>query len=100
MSLSDLASLGSFVSGVAILISLVLLYFQLRQVNAQMQQADRNQQSLMLQSRANRVVQLNLSYATNAELSQALSNALYTPDQLTAPQLVQFSGYLRAYFQH
>lgn len=34
MSRSDLASLGSFVSGFAVLVSLVFLYFQLRQMNS------------------------------------------------------------------
>jgi hypothetical protein len=47
MSLSDLAALGSFVSGVAVLVSLVFLYFQLRQVGAQVQQAERNQQAMI-----------------------------------------------------
>jgi hypothetical protein len=41
MSLSDLASLGSFVSGVAVLVSLVFLYFQLRQMNAQVLQTEK-----------------------------------------------------------
>lgn len=35
MMLSDLAALGSFVSGVAVLISLIFLWFQLRQMNEQ-----------------------------------------------------------------
>jgi hypothetical protein len=51
MSLSDLASLGSFVSGFAVLISLIFLYFQLRQVNRQVRQAEINQRSLVGQTR-------------------------------------------------
>lgn len=47
MSLSDLAALGSFVGGVAVLVSLIFLYFQLRQIGAQMAQADNNQRALM-----------------------------------------------------
>lgn len=35
MTLSDLAALGSFASGVAVLVSLVFLWFQLRQMNEQ-----------------------------------------------------------------
>src|SRR5215470_214537 len=54
MSLSDLASLGSFVSGIAVLASLVFLYFQLRQVKEQVKQAERNQKALVQQSRAAR----------------------------------------------
>ena len=45
MSLSDLASLGSFVSGVAVLISLIYLALQVRQT-------EKNQQSLMQQGQA------------------------------------------------
>jgi hypothetical protein len=51
MSLSDLAALGSFVSGVAVLASLGFLYFQMRQMGRQMQQTERNQKSLLMQQR-------------------------------------------------
>ena len=37
MSLSDLASLGSFVSGAAVLASLVFLFFQTRQMTSRVQ---------------------------------------------------------------
>jgi hypothetical protein len=52
MSLSDLASLGSFVSGLAILISLIFLFFQLRQIGEQIRQAERNQQASIRTTRA------------------------------------------------
>ena len=58
MSLSDLAAVGSFVSGVAVLISLVFLYFQLRQLNAQAIQSERNQRALMNQGVVARTVEL------------------------------------------
>ena len=45
MSLSDLASLGSFVSGVAVVVSFAFLGFQIRQAN-------RNQRSQIQQGRA------------------------------------------------
>ena len=57
MSLSDLASIGSLVSGVAVLVSLVFLYFQLRQVNTQVLQAEKNQRALMQQGRSARVIE-------------------------------------------
>ena len=44
MSLSDLAALGSFISGVAVVVTLVFLLVQMRQTN-------RNQKSLMQQGR-------------------------------------------------
>ena len=58
MTLSDLASLGSFVSGIAVLVSLVFLFFQMRQMSAQMDQTERNQKALMHQGITNRVSEL------------------------------------------
>jgi hypothetical protein len=55
MSLSDLASIGSFVSGVAVLISLVFLYFQLRQLRAQLAQAEVNQRAMINEASATRL---------------------------------------------
>jgi hypothetical protein len=52
MSLSDLASLGSFVSGFAVLISLIYLSLQVRQTK-------RNQQIAIRHSRASRIVELS-----------------------------------------
>ena len=55
MSLSDLASLGSFVSGFAVLVSLVFLYFQLQQLSEQAKQAEKNQKALIQVERAARI---------------------------------------------
>ena len=49
MSLSDLASIGSFISGVAVVVTLALLLVQTRQTN-------RNQRALMQQGRCARTV--------------------------------------------
>ena len=56
MSLSQLAEIGSFISGVAILSSLIFLCFQLRQINQQVKQAEKNQQSAIRQGQATRSV--------------------------------------------
>ena len=53
MSLSDLASLGTFVSGVAVIVSFVFLGLQIRQNN-------RNQRSLIQQGRADNNLELML----------------------------------------
>jgi hypothetical protein len=63
MSLSDLASLGSFVSGVAILVSLIYVALQLRQ-------SAKHQRALMNQGYVGRVIEI-LRWVTepgNAEL--------------------------------
>ncbi len=70
MTLSDLASLGSFVSGAAVLISLVFLYFQIRQVNAQVRQAERNQRALLQQGRAGRAADTNFEMARSNGASE------------------------------
>jgi len=57
MSLSDLASLGSFVAGFAVLTSLVYLALQVRQ-------SERNQQISIRHSRVSRTVELHLALAT------------------------------------
>jgi flagellar biosynthesis/type III secretory pathway M-ring protein FliF/YscJ len=59
MSLSDLAALGSFISGVAVLASLVFLFFQMRQMTEQVRQSERNQRALMQQGRSMRGMETN-----------------------------------------
>jgi hypothetical protein len=58
MTLTDLASLGSFVSGVAVLVSLVFVYFQMRQMTEQMRQTDKNQRAAIGMGRATRATNL------------------------------------------
>jgi hypothetical protein len=61
MTLSDLASLGSFISGAAVAVSLIFLALQMRQTN-------RNQKAEMQQARAARLVEFNLQ-AGNPEIA-------------------------------
>ncbi|MBV9045307.1 MAG: hypothetical protein JO348_12245 [Alphaproteobacteria bacterium] len=99
MTLNDLASLGSFVSGVAVLVSLVFLYFQLRQVTQQIQQAERNQQAGIRQGRTNRLVDIVLAGA-DPSLANAAHKAMAGDDSLTETELYQFRSYARAQFYH
>jgi hypothetical protein len=99
MSLSDLASLGSFVSGVAVLISLVFLYFQVRQVTAQVRQAERNQQASIRHTRISRAVQLQLDLADPGR-SEVWWKALIGPQEISETQLRQFFALSRAFFFH
>jgi hypothetical protein len=97
MSLSDLASLGSFVSGVAVLVSLLLLYIQLRQIAEQIRQAEKNQKAAIGQGRTNRMVELCLR-AAEPGLSQALTNASSNATDINPLQLFQLFNYSRALF--
>ena len=107
MSLSDLAALGSFISGFAVLVSLVFLYFQLRQIGAQVKQAEKNQQAAIRQGRSNRAVEIQLE-CTDAGVAEAVSKGLRADEDMTTTQLDQFNWWMRAacyhmddsYYQH
>ena len=67
MTLSDLASIGAFVSGIAVVFSFLFLALQLRQAN-------RNQKSLMQQGRSQRTVDL-LMRMTDPKLNDVMLRA-------------------------
>lgn len=95
MSLSDLASIGSFVSGAAVMVSLIFLYFQLRQVNAQAQQAERTQQATIRHTRAARIVDIALASA-EPSWAEAVRKGTNGDPELSATQLWQFNNYMIA----
>jgi hypothetical protein len=97
MSLSQLAEIGSFVSGVAILASLIFLYFQLRQINHQVRQAEKNQKSAIRQGRASRTVRIILA-GTDPSLADAFTKGTFGAEDISSTQLTQFSAALRAVF--
>jgi hypothetical protein len=100
MSLSDLASIGSFVSGVAVLISLVYLALQVRQ-------AERNQRAMLQHGRAARATDLLVRMAED-EIADVLSRGSFGEEELTKKEELQFVLIFRAniigmedtYFQH
>jgi len=98
MSLADLASLGSFVSGVGVLISLLLVVFQLSQVGAQMRQTERNQQAAIQQDRYSRVFDVNLA-TTDPAVAEAVAKGMAGARDMTLTQVMQFRGYTSARFQ-
>ena len=92
MSLSDLASLGSFVSGVAVLISLIYLALQVRQT-------ERNQQISIRHSRVSRTVELHLALA-EAAVADAWLHGSGNPHEMTQTEVSQYIHLCRAYFFH
>jgi hypothetical protein len=92
MALSVLASLGSFVSGIAVLISLIYLALQVRQT-------ERNQQVSIRHSRASRTVELHLAL-TDPAVAEAWLHGLGSPDEITRTELHQFTNLCRAFFFH
>jgi hypothetical protein len=97
MSLSDLAAIGSFVSGFAVLVSLVFLYFQLRQVNAQVVQAEKNQQATIRQARASRTIEVMLA-ASEPSLAGAIHKAFGGGAEMSDTEIGQFTQFCRASF--
>jgi hypothetical protein len=92
LNLSDLAALGSFVSGLAVLVSLVFLYFQLRQIGAQIAQAEKNQRALMSQGAIDRSVSMNCWLSDHSPLMVKASLAAET---LTNEEVYALSGIVR-----
>jgi len=92
MSLSDLASLGSFVSGFAVLISLIYLALQVRQT-------ERNQQIAIRHSRVSRIVELQVALADPA-VADAWLHGSGSPQEITPTELGQFTNLCRALFFH
>jgi hypothetical protein len=92
MTLTDLASFGSFVSGVAVLTSLIYLALQVRAT-------ERNQQISIRHSRASRTVELHLALADPAVADAWLRGTACSPE-ITQTQLTQFNNLCRAFFFH
>jgi len=97
MSLSDLASIGSFISGVAVLVSLIFLYFQLRQVNEQVKQAEKNQRTLIRSTRATRIIDIFLE-SSHPALADAVWLGNAASENMTDTQIHQFAQYATARF--
>jgi len=91
MSLSDLASLGSFVSGLAVLISLVYLALQVRQ-------AEKNQQAAIRQAAATRMVEYLMSAAAEPSLAETIGHGARGTEDMSEVALRQYSLFCRASF--
>lgn len=90
MSLSDLASIGSFISGAAVLVSLVYLSLQIRQNS-------RHSQALIQQGRAARVAETALRFA-ELRNSDGLDKCFNGDPDVSAKDLARFLYICRAAF--
>jgi len=107
VSLTDLAALGSFVSGLAVLASLGFLYFQMRQMTEQSRLAALNQRSLMLQERTNRTVE-NLFRQAEPHLMDLVprgwaGDTTMTDGEITAFMSTIYAGFINyenSFLQH
>ncbi|HEY2069307.1 MAG TPA: hypothetical protein VGG48_07120 [Rhizomicrobium sp.] len=100
MSLSDLASIGSLISGVAVLISLVYLALQVRQ-------AERNQRAAVQQARLSRSSDQLMGLA-DGPVARAWLKGMRGDDSLAGEEFLQFALFMTAmlrstedvFFQH
>jgi hypothetical protein len=89
MSLSDLALMGSLVSSIAVLISLIYLALQVRQ-------AERNQQASIRQGRATRAVDIILA-AGEPSYAEALPKGTAGSTVITLAEFGQFTAIYGAF---
>ena len=92
MSLGDLAAIGSFISGIAVLVSLIYLGLQVRQ-------AKLHQQAAIRQGRADRIVQMCFE-ASDPSVAQAVAKGYAGADDITETQLTQYHYICRGFFYH
>jgi hypothetical protein len=90
MSLSDLAAIGSFISGIAVFLSFIFLARQLRQAN-------RNQRSLMQQARTGRNVEILLKMAEPG-VCETLAEASANCAGMSDAKIWSFYGFGAAVF--
>jgi hypothetical protein len=88
MTLSDLASLGSFVSGVAVLVSLVYLAVQVRQT-------EKNQRALMNQGVATRAME-RIAWMAEPHISDLFTRAVAGDSEYSAQELFKLAVMLRS----
>lgn len=97
MTLSDLASIGSLVSGVAVLASLVFLYHQLRQIGAQIKQAEKNQMASIRSERTSRTLS-TLNALIEPSMADAYYKGMAADEDMSPTQIRQFSTYCMSWF--
>ena len=90
MSLSDLAAVGSLISGIAVFLSFIFLALQLRQAN-------RNQRSLMQQARTARNVEILLKMS-DPDTSETLAQANTDCTAMDDARIWSFYGFGAAVF--
>jgi hypothetical protein len=86
MSLSDLASIGSFVSGIAVVVSLVYLALQVRH-------AQKTQRALMHQARTERVVNAALT-SMQTDIAETVTK-IVNGNELSPREMLQSYYYMR-----
>ena len=90
MTLTELASVGSFISGIAVVVTLALLLLQMRQTN-------RNQKALIQQGRSTKVIAGGLRQS-ELEMSEICIRATQADTAMTAAEINAFVSFGSAMF--
>jgi len=90
MTLSDVAAIGSLVSGMAVLVSLVYLSLQVKQ-------AERNQQASIRSARASRIIDLFMG-SSEPSVAEAVVKGMRGFGEMSETQVFQFTSYGSARF--
>jgi hypothetical protein len=99
MTLADIASISSAISGIAVVASLVFLYFQVRQVGEQVKLAEKNQQAAIRQGRTTRIVDMMLA-TMEPNIAETMMKVARGDADITAVQLQQYRTYMVASINH
>jgi len=95
MLFSDLVSLGSFVSSLAVLISVAFLYFQMREMTEQTRQSVKHARAQTAQARADRFVDYQMRAAENPALAIVIRRGLSGDETMSEDELSQFTAWCR-----
>ena len=87
MSLTDLASIGSFISGIAVVVSLVYLAIQVRQ-------AQKTQRALMHQARTERIMNVSIE-CMRGDVAETLTKIANGEQMSTPLEMMQAYYYVR-----
>ena len=90
MTLSDLAAIGSLISGLAVLVSLVYLSLQVKQ-------AERNQQASIRSARTSRIIDLYMG-SSEPSIAEAVVKGMRGFGDLSETQVFQFTSWGSARF--
>lgn len=93
MSLDDLGNLGEFVSGLAVVISVLYLAIQIRQNT-------RSLRAQAHQSITTHIAELNRTIVEHEGVAEILERGLEDPTVLTPAEARQFNAYNSARFRH
>jgi len=94
MSLSDWAAISTIASSVAVIVSLLLLYFQLGRIDQQIDQSHKNQRAMINQT-STQIASDQIQFLADPQRATLLSRAMTTDGDLSLADQIQLALILR-----